>query len=48
MLVSGMIVGTAFTLFIVPSIYMLRAKTHLAIKDKETVPAGPRPVESIA
>src|SRR5262249_28656861 len=28
MLVSGMIIGTAFTLFVVPSIYMFIAKTH--------------------
>jgi multidrug efflux pump len=28
MLVTGMIIGTAFTLFIVPSIYMLVAKRH--------------------
>jgi multidrug efflux pump len=28
MLVSGMIIGTLFTLFIVPSIYMLVARTH--------------------
>jgi multidrug efflux pump len=35
MLVSGMIIGTAFTLFIVPSIYMLVAKTHTAIKDED-------------
>jgi multidrug efflux pump len=28
MLVSGMIIGTAFTLFVVPSIYMLVAKIH--------------------
>jgi multidrug efflux pump len=28
MLVSGMIIGTAFTLFIVPSIYVVVAKTH--------------------
>jgi multidrug efflux pump len=28
MLVSGMIIGTAFTLFVVPSIYVLVAKTH--------------------
>ena len=28
MLVSGMIIGTAFTLFVVPSIYMLVAQTH--------------------
>jgi multidrug efflux pump len=30
MLVSGMIIGTAFTLFIVPSIYVLVAKTRRA------------------
>jgi multidrug efflux pump len=30
MLVSGMIIGSAFTLFIVPSIYMLVAKRHIA------------------
>ncbi|HEY4053239.1 MAG TPA: efflux RND transporter permease subunit [Terriglobales bacterium] len=30
MLVSGMIIGTAFTLFVVPSIYVLVAKTHAA------------------
>ena len=35
MLVSGMIIGTAFTLFVVPSIYMLVAKTHKAIVDDE-------------
>jgi len=35
MLVSGMIIGTAFTLFVVPSIYMLVAKTHKAIQDEE-------------
>jgi len=35
MLVSGMIIGTLFTLFIVPSIYMLVAKTHKhAIEDE--------------
>ncbi len=30
MLVSGMIVGSVFTLFVVPSIYMLVAKRHIA------------------
>jgi multidrug efflux pump len=35
MLVSGMIIGTGFTLFVVPSIYMLVAKTHSAIRDEE-------------
>jgi len=29
MLVSGMIIGTFFTLFVVPSIYMLVARTHV-------------------
>src|SRR5207302_1827317 len=31
MLVSGMIIGTAFTLFVVPSIYMLVARTRSAV-----------------
>jgi multidrug efflux pump len=35
MLVSGMIIGTVFTLFVVPSIYMLVAKTHTAFKEEE-------------
>ena len=35
MLVSGMIIGTAFTLFVVPSIYVLVAKTHVAESDIE-------------
>jgi multidrug efflux pump len=34
MLVSGMIIGTIFTLFVVPSIYMLVAKTHTAFKEE--------------
>ena len=41
MLVSGMIIGTIFTLFVVPSIYMLVAKTHTAdqeeVKEKLTM-----------
>ncbi|HYM75324.1 MAG TPA: efflux RND transporter permease subunit [Candidatus Dormibacteraeota bacterium] len=36
MLVSGMIIGTAFTLFVVPSIYMLVAKTHARIREEES------------
>jgi multidrug efflux pump len=47
MLVSGMIIGTAFTLFVVPSIYTLVARTHAraAVDIEETeseipVPAG--------
>jgi multidrug efflux pump len=35
MLVSGMIIGTAFTLFVVPSIYMLVARTHAPISIME-------------
>lgn len=31
MLVSGMIIGTVFTLFVVPSIYMLVARRHTAL-----------------
>lgn len=40
MLVSGMIIGTAFTLFVVPSIYMLVAKTHTKIEAEEEVALG--------
>jgi multidrug efflux pump len=36
MLVSGMIIGTAFTLFVVPSIYMLVATTHSHASEKLT------------
>jgi multidrug efflux pump len=46
MLVSGMIIGTLFTLFVVPSIYVLVAKTHTAavVADVgETEPAVPDP-----
>jgi len=35
MLVSGMIIGTIFTLFVVPSIYVLVAKTHTAEDARE-------------
>jgi multidrug efflux pump len=38
MLGSGMFIGTAFTLFVVPSIYMLVAKTHTAIRDEDEAP----------
>jgi multidrug efflux pump len=37
MLVSGMIIGTAFTLFVVPSIYMLVAKTHVRIETNDEI-----------
>jgi multidrug efflux pump len=35
MLVSGMIVGTVFTLFVVPSIYVLVARKHVALPEEE-------------
>jgi multidrug efflux pump len=35
MLVSGMIIGTLFTLFLVPSIYMLVARTHRPVSEQE-------------
>src|SRR3982075_611433 len=47
MLVSGMIIGTFFTLFVVPSIYMFVARTHTAEaieEDKLESPLG-EPVE---
>ena len=34
MLVSGMIIGTVFTLFVVPSIYVLVAKRHVALEGR--------------
>jgi multidrug efflux pump len=46
MLVTGMIIGSAFTLFVVPSIYMLVARRHAAVPDAleaggaEPVPGG--------
>ena len=40
MLVTGMIIGTAFTLFVVPSIYVLVAATHkVSVLDEEGEPA---------
>src|SRR5206468_504013 len=35
MLVTGMIIGTCFTLFVVPSIYVLVARTHQAPRENE-------------
>ena len=46
MLVSGMIIGTAFTLFVVPSIYMLVAKTHVPIEISEEI-ALDEPAETV-
>ncbi|HEX5131819.1 MAG TPA: efflux RND transporter permease subunit [Candidatus Krumholzibacteria bacterium] len=37
MLVTGMIIGTAFTLFVVPAIYMLVAKTHHRVLEEEVL-----------
>ncbi len=50
MLVSGMIIGTLFTLFVVPSIYVLVARTHVADSVAETdmeTPLG-EPAETAA
>jgi multidrug efflux pump len=43
MLVSGMIIGTLFTLFVVPSIYMLVARRHAPQTSKDTVDEDVRP-----
>jgi len=50
MLVSGMIIGTFFTLFVVPSIYVVLARTHQVV-DKKEVEAEtdvPEPEEAVA
>jgi multidrug efflux pump len=43
MLVTGMIIGTAFTLFVVPSIYMLvaHAQERATVREEETVAEAP-------
>ena len=46
MLVSGMIIGTAFTLFVVPSIYMLVAKRHVRIAEDEPEALFREPAEA--
>jgi len=50
MLVSGMIIGTAFTLFVVPSIYMLVATTHAHVADElvEVAAGAGRETEAMA
>jgi multidrug efflux pump len=50
MLVSGMIIGTAFTLFVVPSIYMLVATTHAHVADElvKVAAGGGRETEAMA
>src|SRR4029077_15802656 len=47
MLVSGMIIGTVFTLFVVPSIYVLVARTHTATA-RETEPVAASELEGAA
>ena len=42
MLVSGMIIGTIFTLFVVPSIYVLVARRHVAVAETAEVSAAER------
>ena len=48
MLVSGMIIGTAFTLFVVPSIYMLVARTHKLIEADIELERLPEPADAVA
>jgi multidrug efflux pump len=50
MLVSGMIIGTAFTLFVVPSIYMLVARTRVSVSETEADSEGvfPEPADLAA
>ena len=45
-LVAGMAVGTAFTLFFVPAIYMLIAKEHRAVEAGADAAPAPEPVTS--
>ena len=40
MLVSGMIIGTVFTLFVVPSIYVLVARTRVVVAQEERSAKG--------
>ena len=42
-LVSGMVIGTFFTLFVVPAIYLLVAKTRTAVEPVELTAAEPPP-----
>ena len=50
MLVSGMIIGTMFTLFVVPSIYMLVARTRVPAAEKDADSEGmlPEPADVAA
>ena len=42
MLVTGMVIGTVFTLFVVPSIYTFVARTHARASDEEAASETPR------
>jgi multidrug efflux pump len=46
MLVTGMIIGTCFTLFVVPSIYVLLARAHRRIVEEEVAVMEPEPALS--
>jgi multidrug efflux pump len=47
MLVTGMIIGTVFTLFVVPSIYVLVARTHTAtVSERESAARVPEFAEA--
>jgi multidrug efflux pump len=52
MLVSGMIIGTVFTLFVVPSIYVLVARTHSRVEvegfEVESDRELPEPADAVA
>jgi multidrug efflux pump len=48
MLVSGMIIGTAFTLFVVPSIYMLVARNRVAAPEAAPIGSRDRHVPELA
>ncbi len=50
MLVSGMIIGTLFTLFVVPSIYVLVARSHavVAVEEEERTTARARELAEAA
>ena len=48
MLVSGMIIGTVFTLFVVPSIYVLVARTRAAEGLHSVLPRPEQSAEAAA
>jgi multidrug efflux pump len=47
-LVGGMTIGTIFTLFVLPSIYMLLAKDHSAVRTVEESATAASPVQAEA